>query len=76
MATLTKVTLAIVLEPTQPVAVRHSENRTEQLADSNPVDRHIGRFRDAAVGLTARCHGIASAHFMCPSKPSDVAMSR
>ena len=23
-----------------------------------------------------RCHGIASAHVMCPSKPSDVAMSR
>jgi hypothetical protein len=34
-------------------------------------------FRDASCSLRPdRRHGIASAHFMCPSKPSDVAMTR
>src|SRR6185295_5398142 len=31
-------------------------------------------FRDAAVDLADRNHGIASAHAICPSKPRDFAM--
>jgi hypothetical protein len=34
-------------------------------------------FRDARIVFRPdRRHGIASAHFTCPSKPSDVAMAR
>ncbi len=32
--------------------------------------------RALAVQMTRRRHGIASAHAICPSKPSDVAMAR
>ena len=46
-----------------------------QPANLDTVETRL--FRDASGSLRRdRRHGIASAHFMCPSKPSDVAMSR
>ncbi len=36
----------------------------------------LGIKRDSNRVLSDRRHGIASAHFMCPSKASDVAMAR
>jgi hypothetical protein len=50
--------------------------------DSNPgnlrpaITSLIGRDTEVSdVKAASRPHGIASAHFMCPSKPRDVAMS-
>ena len=37
---------------------------------------HIGEQKRHHPRRSSRRHGIASAHFMCPSKPSDVAIAR
>jgi pimeloyl-ACP methyl ester carboxylesterase len=34
------------------------------------------QFRDAGIVIGQACHGMASAHAMCPSKPSDLAVAR
>ncbi len=69
----------------QPVYVWHPAPESAQDVTQSPVQRGQSRltfetlvtrlFRDASACADRR-HGIASAHFMCPSKPSDVAMAR
>jgi hypothetical protein len=50
---------------------------TDWLADLRIRDlSQLMSFRGRGNHLPGRRHGIASAHFMCPSKPSDVAMAR
>ena len=58
------------------MAYQADVTNTDEITAMVDATVHIGEQKRHHPRRSSRCHGIASAHAICPSKPSDLAMSR